>query len=70
MISIDSISSGLISFNLEGDCPPVSNEMELASLLIRIPSTYITGSLERDALLEPLTLIREPMPVEPPLLEI
>jgi hypothetical protein len=69
MISMFSMSSGLMSLNREGSAPPTSSELTSApveAVLRRTPSTMTSGSLLSETEFEPRMRMREPVPVEPP----
>ena len=65
MISMFSISSGLMSSRRDGPDPPTPFDELFVAELIRIPSTMTTGSLLRDSDAVPRMRMREPVPVAP-----
>src|SRR6202171_2571484 len=64
-----STSSGLISLNRDGTCPPTPIVVDAVvalfpmELLKRMPSTTISGSFVREIEVAPRILIRDPAPV-------
>jgi hypothetical protein len=65
MISMSSISSGLMSLNRDGSCPPVPCAVDSDELSTRMPSMISSGSFESEIELEPRMRMREPAPVSP-----
>ncbi len=63
-ISMDSMSSGLMSSSRDGSCPPEKREKS-SEVFTRMPSTYTSGSFDSDMLLAPRMRIRLPMPGVP-----
>ena len=60
-----SISSGLMSFSREGNCPPTSIADDSGVLSSRTPSTMISGSFDSEIELEPRMRMRVPAPLSP-----
>ena len=65
MISMSSISSGLMSLKRDGSWPPVPCADDCGELSARMPSMMSSGSLESEIELEPRIRMREPAPISP-----
>ena len=67
MISMFSISSGLMSLRRDGAWPPVPSEDEATPPLARTPSMKMSGSFDSDTEFAPRMRMRVPVPVVPEL---